>query len=416
MEAKSTVVKNPNSGKSGRASRIFLFSIALLPVICAGIRLDPMLLLLSVLSFIGACVCGLGVLRSVNKNDPMAAKWCRVGERFDCDLVLESIRFSKYIYLADIGLVYFSGLYLFLLVGTITNLYPIVREILVLPFALAFLVSTVSLWYQGRVVRKWCRLCLSVSAVIWAQAAVLAGSFETGKPDIHLREWPAAVVLLVICLLASSGWLRLKPFIIKANEVDAVRKLLKTWKRDPAVFIALQKKQPRSDVSMFPGEFILGAADAPVQIMTAMSLTCRACQFEYKKLDRLLDRFSHKVAIVVRFRYDPRRKNSMEALQFILNKYAESGSLEERRRILKVWFEHRNLEKCKRELGDAVSGKDYSDLFDQYHRWFKANKITRTPTEFINGYRLADTYQILDLLPLMRHLPGRLSFPQTINT
>jgi hypothetical protein len=417
METTSPVVKQSDSVNSSKRAYYILFFIALLPGICAVISFQPIFLLLSVLSFTGACICGLSVLRSINKSNPMAAKWCIAGNRYDCDEVLESIRFSKHIYPADIGLVYFSGLYLFLLISTITSTLSASRGILVVPLSLAWMTSVLSLWYQWRVVRKWCRLCLAISVVLWSQAAVIAASFSGGMAlRFHLAEWTTTVVLLAICLLVAASWLFIKPFVVKAEEVDTLRKLVKTWKRDPAVFMALQKKQPRSDVSLLPGEFVLGAADAPVQIMVALSLYCKACQFEYKKLDKILNRFSHKVSIIVRFKYDPSRTHHTMVLQYMLNKYADGNSLDERRRILRAWFEYRDLEKCKIELGDTAGKSDYSDLFRQYQQWFSRNSITRTPTAFINGYRLAEQYLILDLIPMMRHLPGRLALSQTINT
>jgi protein-disulfide isomerase len=394
--------------QTNRAVRIIFIVAVVLLVIAASLHFNVIVFLLSLVSLTGAFICGLAVLRSIDKNDPLSAKWCDTAGRFDCDKVLKSVVFSKYIYAGDIGLIYFSGVYLFLLLSSITNQCALALEVLTLPSFLAFATSLASLWYQWRVIKSWCKICLMVAAVIWLQTIVVGQAALNTL--FHPQECMPAAALLLVSLLLTAAWLFIKPVIVRADQANAIRKQLRTWKRNPEMFIALQKQQPGIDVSSWQGDFILGAPEAPVQIMAAMSLYCKGCINEYRRLERLLHLSRQHVAVTIRFKHiaDKNPGNTM-ALQYILRKYAEAGTQEEKQKILRVWFANRDLGKCRRELGNIVSAGNCEELLQQNERWFSDNKITRTPTVFVNGHQLAELYRITDLIPLMTRLRSLIS-------
>src|SRR3954471_2561392 len=108
MKARPKVFKQVFRNGKNREMRIVFIGAVLLSGAAAFIHFSSIVLLLSVFSIVGAFVCGLAVLHSINKNNPLTAKWCGTGRRFDCESVLKAVRFSKYIYPGDIGLAYFS--------------------------------------------------------------------------------------------------------------------------------------------------------------------------------------------------------------------------------------------------------------------------------------------------------------------
>jgi len=403
--------------RENRAMRIIFIAAAAILVITAPIHFNAIVVLLTLLSLAGVFVSGLAVRRSIDKNDPLSARFCDTEGLFDCDKVLKSLSFSKYIFPGDVGLIYFSGLYLFLLFCTVTNGNGIALTMMILPSFLSFAASLASLWYQGRVIKSWCKICLMVVAITWIQAIAVAYyclsnmAYTQAHFDatLHREEWIRATALLLISLLLAATWLFIKPVIVKAEHAKVLRNRIRTWKRDPGLFIALQQQQPRIDMSLWPGDFILGNPEAPVKVMVAISLYCKGCVGEYKRLEKLLSFSPKNVAVIIRFKHiaDKNPGNTL-ALQYILDKYANAGKSEEKQRILSVWFARRNLGECKRELGNTPPARDHGELIRQNERWFSENKILRTPTVFVNGHQLAESYMTTDLIPLMAKLPGRM--------
>jgi len=115
------------------------------------------------LQFAGMILTGLLLWYEYDKQNTLLQKVCSMGKKTNCQSVLSSkaAKVIGNITWSDIGFVYFTGGYLYLLI-TGTDFLPFITilNLVALPYIIF------SVYYQARVARQWCTFCLSVQAVL----------------------------------------------------------------------------------------------------------------------------------------------------------------------------------------------------------------------------------------------------------
>jgi len=362
------------------------------------------LVLLS-LSLSGVYICRLIVLFMLDRNDPSAAKWCKVSGKFDCDRVLTSpaATLIKGVTWADLGLMYFLWQTLMLILAAIAGLMAGVLLLLIAFSALACLAGVFSMYYQGKVVGSWCKLCLAVIAIVWVQTAVLASSVVPVATDAKLI---AVGLLFIVCLCLASLWIRVKPLAEKARSVESMRRQMRTWKKNFRLFVTLLRSQPAIGHEAWENEMVLGNPDAPLQIIAVIGLYCQMCKIEYAQLSGLVQRHAMDVKVIIRFNNS--RRQATESIPYILESYHKAAGAEQQGAVLGDWFAIQDLDKFKERSGIASLSKDHSVLMGRYRPWLQENRIFRTPSFFIDGYPLPEPFRLADLDKWIDKLPAAL--------
>jgi uncharacterized membrane protein len=379
---------------------------------CLIFTLDQETILLSLLSVCGIFLCRSIISYMMRNNDPLVRVFCADKGIFSCDEVLTSpvAKVYRNINWGDIGLVYFFSLSLFLLFAAVADRLQEAVFILMVPCSMAFLASFFSIWYQGRVVGKWCKLCLSVILVVWLQESVLvavflsaAGQRNTILLFLHnmplLLSWTA---LLLFCLTLASYWFALKPFILRGKEAENLRQQMRRWKRSPSLFMHLLKKQsPVTDVSL-TGDFRLGAESAPMKIVAVLSLYCPSCKRDCRELIKLLNKFQKDLQVTIRIRH-PQNSKRPDALPYLLAWYSGAKDQRAQQEIFTKWFESMDIARCQEKLG-LVSIPDHTDISQALEAWFSRNNIRQTPSLFFDRYPLSEPFLLTDLDLLIPNL------------
>ncbi len=102
---------------------------------------------------------------------PFFERFCPKNPHFDCHRVIESPAGTIFnlIHTADMGVLYFGGSALTMLLSAFTPHFY--HNIILLAFVnlLALPYTLFSVAYQALVVKKWCALCLIVQAIFWLE-------------------------------------------------------------------------------------------------------------------------------------------------------------------------------------------------------------------------------------------------------
>jgi len=104
------------------------------------------------------------------------------------------------------------------------------------------------------------------------------------------------------CILISSAWIILKPYVLKAKEVEQTRKQITKWKTNTNLFNTLLKQQRFIDIFKWGDDFILGNPDATIQLTTAFNPYCPACSHEYRMLKEIIKLYPTNISVTVKFR------------------------------------------------------------------------------------------------------------------
>lgn len=360
--------------------------------------------LISLLSIAGSFICTLIVLKNMGKRNTIIDKLCKADDNEGCNKVLQSkvaVLFFD-IGLGDIGLIYFVSIFLYLLIGQIFQSTFSSLQLLIVPTALAVIGTFFSLWYQWWVVKSWCKMCLIVVGILWAQAIVLSLSTEPIIPSDNniFSTLPMQFYLVFILsfLLIFTAWFFIKRLHLKLEEYN--RKEIETmiWKRNPQIFFGFLRQQRQVNNDYLENDIVLGNLNAPLQFIIACNPYCAPCAKTHLQLDEFLKIYPGQIGITIRFALNTMEKTDTRfiAVEHILNACFSSN---DDAQILNDWFNNMDLDLFKEKYPIILNTyNNQTNLVLQQHiNWTSKNKITYTPTVFFNGYELPKQYTIEDV-------------------
>jgi len=357
---------------------------------------------LSLFSLAGIFVCSFIIMHSLGKDNAITKQLCKTDGTDSCDKILNSnmAGMFKIAGLADIGLMYFTALLFYLALFTLINISETSQIILAFPLALSFVFSLCSLWYQWRIARAWCRMCLLVVAIIWLQAGILG--LHLIKQGFIVSSITAENFYIVfLSIVIALAWMLIKPFILKAE--DLKREMIKTlkWQRNPDVFLSSLYNQKKVNVNTWRNDIIIGAPHAAVQIMVACNPYCGPCAKTHEQIHELIETHFTNVGVTVRFTVNADNILDKRSIAVAHILYACQNNKAKTKKILHDWFSLMNLEQWLLSYNENVCVGDFKNQLKQHQSWCDENKIQYTPTIFINGYQMPANYEVKDLTLLI---------------
>jgi len=364
------------------------------------------LALLLIFSWAGIGIATLIVQHELGISTELGDKLCGAGSNNGCDAVMHSkgSRMGNWISpvtigWADAGIIYFAAYSLLLLIALYTN-NPITPLVLLSIAALPFTIF--SLYYQWRVVKKWCRLCLLTVAVLWVQA--LFSLWQLNRELLKTILLKDILLTAFIFSIISAAWLLLvKSALQKNKQLLSENFSLQRFKNNPGIFKSLLKQQRRVDISPFENDLQLGNPEAAMQITVACNPYCGPCAKTHEVLHALAEK--NDIGLTVRFTVkaaDPEDKRT-RAVQYMLQLLQGSNALQ-KRKLLKDWFEVMNYEKFIKKHPIPGHPPEVTEQLRQQEQWTKDTEIKFTPTIFINGRELPKQYQAKDLRFVIRQI------------
>jgi protein-disulfide isomerase len=333
---------------------------------------------------------------------------CAAGKHTDCDVVLAS-KGSKLpqwlnpitVGWADAGIIYFSSVFFLLIVSGFTGIVQSEAVVLSLLAAGSLPFTVFSIYYQWRVVKKWCPLCLATVAVLWIQFGLLLSEFDTFSfKVISLNE--TLFTLFTLCTLSVTWLLLIKPALQKNKELADKNFSLLRFKNNPEVFNALLQQQRKVDTTPFQDDLQLGNPEADMQIMVACNPYCGPCAKAHKILHELVEK--NDIGLTVRFliKTENREERRLQAVQYILQ-LAKNKPDHYLRKLLHNWYADMDFEKFSRKY-PLNNSEQVDELLKKQELWGNESKIKFTPTIFINGHELPKQYHADDLKTMFRSI------------
>jgi len=393
----------------------FTFSILalfiFLPIVISFSWVQAILMLIAMA---GVFVSWFIVSTDIGIENKIADQIC--GKDADCNSVIHSYTISLPFGIgwSDAGIIYFPFLLVSLIIVSFNNTAGDIYQLLAILASAAIPVTIISIYYQWRIIKKWCRLCLITVALLLVQFFVLLPELlkvlKNGFGNANIND---AALLVFLLFITTAAWLWLKPLLQENKDLEAENFAALRVKNNPDVFEALLQQQRKLDTIPFEEDLQLGNPDAYLQIMVACNPYCRPCAQTHKVLHGLVEKSD--VGLTIRFMVKTGNKKNMklQAAEYILQLLSYQ-TIEYKRKALNDWYELMNLERFKEmypinesnemQLIDGIPGsvngspspKEKMGL-ELHERWTKENNIASTPTIFINGYELPKQYSAADL-------------------
>jgi len=346
--------------------------------------------------FAGVIVTSLLLWYEIDSNNPLLHKVCTGIVKGNCDAILSSKQSKVLSWLSwsEVGFFYFAGGFLTLLFITpLTDSLSIIGylNILALPY------TVFSIYYQARVAKQWCILCLSVQALL-----VLGGiNIIANELLLPINQFSVDVVIksTLLYLIPVLLWYALKPYLLKLQEAKNTKREYLRIKFNSEIFDTLSKKQKLITVSTEGVGIDLGNPYATNTLIKVCNPYCGPCAKAHPKIERLLDEISDlKVKIIFTTPNDPRHL-AFSPVSHLLTISNQNKGDEIIKQALDDWYlaDKKDYDQFALKYPMDVEHAKQADKIEAMFKWCNDMEIIATPTIFVNGYQLPDAYDIEDL-------------------
>ena len=285
---------------------------------------------LLLLHTIGLFICYLLLQRQIETASLLGDKICSLVSRKGCKKVTE----SKAAYIlhniswSEIGYAYFLS-------SMIVELcFPACIFELTIINAAAMLYGIWSVYYQSKVARSWCLLCLLAQIVVW-----LSGTYLLVLWQFNMN--PSAfsfMSFLIILLLISLNVLLVHDISLSRSmerEMRLITREKNSFKMDKDVFRIKYGQTPKHSDPQHYSNVILGNSSVDTHLTILINPHCEPCERLHERLESLLAEYDHEISfrlIFIDFN-EALEKDSKYLIAVWLQKDSKTV-----RHIYKEWF------------------------------------------------------------------------------
>lgn len=396
-------VANRRAERSGQRRRmgltagaVILFALALGHFILTSGQLIPALWLCAT-EWAGIFVTLLLLIYEIDRNNAFVRAICTGEGKKDCNAVLNS-NAAKWLGISwsETGALYFSTVSLFTLFPSLP--FTVRTPYLALIFSIAAGYIPFSLYYQYKVVRQWCPLCLAVqtilaSGLLWSLVTFWVPGGAVPWPDVRMLA-----LLLACILLPPVVWFSLRPVLLAAQDRDGSDAAYKRLLHHPDIFNALLLQQPMAADGWEDLGIDIGDPAASVTILKVCNPYCGPCAKAHPVLEKLVEQ-NPAVRLKIIFSVTGRDTDKRDIAARHLLAIAAKGAAGETRRAVDEWYNTGKRDYAVFAKRYPLNGelKMQDAHIDAMEKWCSAASISFTPTIFINGYRMPEGYHVQEL-------------------
>ncbi|MGN8071608.1 vitamin K epoxide reductase family protein [Mucilaginibacter sp. 22184] len=360
----------------------------------------------SVLTLAGAITGALLLWYELDQHNPVLQQICSAGKKVNCGAILQS-KAAKIggISWSAIGFSYFMGVLLLLLFSGIVNPAALFVASWLNVIAVPYVVF--SIYYQWRIAKQWCVLCLCVQVLLVLQlvTTLLGGwhtllSFNTIEPGLIISTLTALVVPFIITTL-------LMPAFQKAKAGKQTSNELQKLKHNQEIFEALLQKQKM--VANIPDGLgiTLGNPNASYKLIKVCNPYCGPCAKAHQPMEDLLEN-NPDVQVQILFTATNSEGDMKTPPVKHLLAIAEKNEEPIVKQALDDWYlaEKKDYETFAAKYPMNGELKQQNAKIEAMKNWCDTTGIEFTPTFFVSMpnennetiyYQLPSIYSVIDL-------------------
>lgn len=344
----------------------------------------------------GVIASAILLMFEIDQYNPGLQKVCRGGEKMNCGAVLQS-KGSKIfgIHWVVIGFSYFMGVLAVLLAGGIFSSMLLSAaawvNVCVLPYTIY------SIYYQGRIVKQWCPLCLAVQVVL---ILLFLNSISGNLLSIPTFSCFSFLPFIVSFSLVFLSVYLLLPALEKNKAFKNCSKQLQRLKLTPEVFKTLLYKQKKITESTKGLGITLGNPNGKIKLIKVCNPYCGPCAKAHPIIDQLLD---NNPEIMLQIIFTTSAKTEMDKRLLPVKHFmaiAKKHDVHFTQKILDDWYLNREQTYEEFSKKYPVSNEELNAQIvhiKEMQGWCEKIEIRFTPTIFINNYQLPELYSVTDL-------------------
>ncbi len=342
---------------------------------------------------IGFIISVLMLQEQLGIHNKVISKICgSESEESDCNSVLTSdgAKLFKDFTLSDACLIFFTSI-------TILNLFGKHQAHYISIAVVSIPIIFYSLYYQNRILKKWCTLCLGVIALL----SIISFTAGLNYESITRNNWILANLIFAITLtLVTTSWLYVKPLITGYFRYQKVDRTHKRFKRNTNTFNALlNATQSIATESLQRLNTInIGKSDSPIQLVLFLSPTCRHCYTAFEEAYQLYQKYPDKIQLSIAFNINLANKNNIHAIvvETIMSTYLNGGLEVCLTQLIDWHINNMSLENFTQKHKTSISLESKNAVDAQYN-WCQQNTLNYSPIKIFNQKLFPDAYSISEI-------------------
>lgn len=345
--------------------------------------------------FLVASVAGLVVsvlfhIQRLDRGNPFVNRICHSSSghssKRDCASILDSnaSRFLGVFSWVDIGSVYFL---VFLVVAwALPASGSMVWLALISLLALTYV--PYSLYYQSRIAKHWCPLCLSVQAILLFNA--VASAVFVVKDGVAAEGlWAEAVKIGVVALLIILFYCVLVNRMIALNVLKERDKKYREAAFSPEGLRALLYGTPEIDMTS-SARITAIERDGMTELTMVVNPLCSPCMKKTREVLEILNRKRYTSLSLI-FLVDAKSVTEKAHAKKLISASLDGNLLE----ALEAHVKHfPQLEEF--EVG-YVFNPSAKEILESQLKWCEDHHLTSTPKTFFNNHELSPLYSVKDI-------------------
>ena len=345
----------------------------------------------------GVVITSLLLWYEIDKNNPVLQKVCTGIVKGNCNAILTGKQSKLFNWLSwsEAGFFYFSGGMFVLLFAenNIANSISLIAwaNILALPY------TVFSIYYQWRVAKQWCLLCLAVQALlVLGGINVITNNFLYPLPQF---SFPVLIQNIFLYILPVLFWYAVRPYLLRLQEAKNIKREYLRIKFNTEIFETLLKKQKAISISADDLGIDLGNPAATNTLIKVCNPYCGPCSKAHPKIEELLEQNSNVKVKIIFTTPNKEGHPAVKPVRHLLAVAEKTNNETITKKALDDWYltekKDYDLFATKYPLNGELLKQD--NKIEAMDKWCKGMDISFTPTIFINGYQLPDAYSIEDL-------------------
>jgi thiol-disulfide isomerase/thioredoxin len=349
-----------------------------------------------VLYIAGIAISSLLLWHEIDKGNPILQKVCTGIAKTNCNAILDSkaSKLLPWLSWSEVGFLYFMGGALLL---AMPGYAPWALDYLAIVSIAALIYPIFSIYYQWRVVKQWCALCLAIQAILLLQFA--AALFFILPTDFSFIHFTSILPLLIAYGLPALLWYSLKPLLQRLYTAKQERRAYHRLKFNPDVFEALLKKQKAIQTSTVGIGILLGELPAQNTLVKVCHPFCGPCINTHPKIHKLLAENENLNVEIIFMTTDKPGDIVHKTISHIIAATKNLEDNKKKHQVLDDWY-------LPEKKDYSVFAKKYplngeiakvASKITEMGSWCNKNKIEYTPTIFFNGHELPKEYDLEDI-------------------
>lgn len=350
-----------------------------------------------VLSLIGAIVSTMLLMLELGNFNVALKKFCRSN---NCGSVHTSAGNGVAgVSWSALGIAYFTGTAAFMLTNGVTGKLSLLIVSLLSLAASAFTIY--SFYYQWRVLKKWCSLCVSVQVILLLQAFIaMSDEWLSGA---GVSDIPPTLLISLSVNYALSFFLVVVVRVLLKTEKEAAqyKVAFKQLKLNEAVFEVLSSGQKAVTENTQGLGILLGNPQAANRLIKVCNPYCGPCAEIHPEIEHLVRQYPDDLQVQIIFTATDNDKAALPVRHFMaLSELADKTLLN---RALDEWYsaKEKDYRLFSTRFPVTPDLPEHGDKLKDMREWCTKMDIRYTPTIFFNGRQLPPSYQVGDLKYLL---------------